>query len=438
MRGLLAALLLASAAPASASASAGAESFDSLLADPSARAVALGGAYTALATDAHALFYNPAGLGQSKAYQAAFTHQASIEGARQESLGFSSRDGWSADFSSWDSGGIPRTRLDAPDGGLGDVGMKDMAFGGGYGTALNESLSVGVGAKYLRETIDAVTATAFAADAGLLALVPGAPGLSLGAAVLNVGRPVQFDLQREQLPRLVRAGAAYAFAAGGADQTLAFDLTKTRTDKVRFSLGVESVVMKTLALRLGYDGRQDAGPGVCAGVGFFWRAMSVDYAFAPFGALGDSHRVGLSYRWGEAEEEREPEPRAETETPKVKEAPSPVPDDDGDLRRVRYDERTGRDLAKDGDVAGAKAAFSEAIQLAFRARLKDPVVADAYAGMARCLVRERRNDYAVRFFNKALEAGPTPEARVLILRELDALSGPRGDNRPDVDGILGN
>ena len=66
---------------------AGTEPFNFLALDADARAVALGGAYTALATDANALLYNPAGLGLVRQSQIAFMHNQYIAGLTQEYMG---------------------------------------------------------------------------------------------------------------------------------------------------------------------------------------------------------------------------------------------------------------------------------------------------------------------------------------------------------------
>lgn len=410
-------LLTAAAASAHAGATAGAESFDFLLLDPSARAVGLGGAYTSLASDSNALFYNPAGLGRIKDHEATFMHNQYVEGLTQEQVGLATRSGWGLNINFLNFGGIPRTRLDAPDGGIGKVGLTNLALGGGYGRALSESISVGAGAKFLHEKIDNVSAGGFAADLGVLASVPSLPRLSLGAALLNLGPDVRFQSRKEKLPLLSRAGASYAFVLPKMDNTVTFDLTKARTDKLRFGFGAETVVDKFMALRLGFTTRNDAGIGITGGAGFVWKAWSIDYAFVPFGDLGVVQRFSLTFRWG-TEADRD-YLRTERKQAAFKEAPAP--DEDEDLHRVRYIEKIGRTSLKESDCAGAMRSFAEAIRYARATGVKDPVVADAYAGIARCLLEEGKADYAEKFFHKALEAEPNSPTRVRIQSELKDL-----------------
>ena len=97
MRRFLAPALLVAAlaaAPARAGKAAGASSLDFLNLDANARAVALGGAYTALASDANALLYNPAGLGGLKTHEATLMHNEYVQGLTQEYAGVATRQGF--------------------------------------------------------------------------------------------------------------------------------------------------------------------------------------------------------------------------------------------------------------------------------------------------------------------------------------------------------
>jgi hypothetical protein len=58
------------------------------------------------------------------------------------------------------------------------------------------------------------------------------------------------------------------------------------------------VVAKMLPIRVGFNTTNNAGPGVTAGVGFIYGNFALDYAFAPYGALGISNRVSVTWRWG--------------------------------------------------------------------------------------------------------------------------------------------
>jgi hypothetical protein len=60
-----------------------------------------------------------------------------------------------------------------------------------------------------------------------------------------------------------------------------------------------------LALRVGYRTGSDVDglSGLRAGLGLSWQGIGVDYAYAPYGKLGASHRISISYRGSAAEAE---------------------------------------------------------------------------------------------------------------------------------------
>lgn len=293
---VLAVLSLALARPCWAGA--GAEPFDFLFLDANARPVGMGGAYTALANDANALLYNPAGLGQVKRHEATFMHNAYMQGITQEYAAYASPQGWSANLNYLSFGGVKKTSLSNPSGaGWGDTGLSDLALGAGYGRTLTESLALGVSVKYIRETIDDVAAQGFALDAGGLYAVPALSGLTVGLAVQNLGPTVRYDGASENLPLNLRAGAAYGFKVRGRENALALDVTKERSQGALVAVGAETRVLEPLALRMGFNTRNEAGIGITAGFGYLFKAGSVDYAFVPMEGLGDAHRISVTLRW---------------------------------------------------------------------------------------------------------------------------------------------
>lgn len=344
-RKLLAALLvmaLLGAAPRARadSASAGAQPFSFLGLDSSARAAALGGAYTALAVDADALQYNPAGLALQDADHAAFMHNQYFESANQDHVAVALKSGFGASFDMLNYGAIKRTTYSSPDGGRGTFGIMDTSLNFGYGRAFGPA-AFGGAAKWLRESNDGLVGQGGAVDGGALFDVPGADGLRLGFSVLNLGAPVRFQAASEGLPATARLGGAWGFALPGYKNTLALDLLKQGTDKPRLAFGAETAAAGGLSLRLGYTTRIDAGIGLTAGVGWKGDSWSFDYAIAPYGDLGLTHRVGAGLRWGQAPAPEAPakmkyrrdgddprelrearlQPRAESALPPVKPAP---------------------------------------------------------------------------------------------------------------------
>ncbi len=398
---LLAVLVLAQAsAPARADSSAGSASFDFLNFDGNARSVGLGGAYTALATDSSALLYNPAGLARVRAHEATFMHNAYAQGLTQEYLGFASRQGFGFQLNTANMGDIQRTTLSQPGGTGSTFGVNDLAVGAGYGRDLGEAFSVGVGGKFIRESIDNVAATGGAADFGALYRVAPVSGLTFGASLLNVGPDVKFLVDKEHLPTTGRVGAAYAFPALGSFHTATIDFTEQRSDKLRMGVGLESVLGRQFAIRGGFTTRNDAGIGLSGGVGWQGKNFAADYAFVPMGDLGLTHRLSITVRWGSEQDDRHARQL-----------------DD----RVLYYVTLGSDARDANDCRTAKAHYVEAIKLASELERKDAIVADAYTGIGLCLVSEGKNELAVRFFKRSLDISSSSKLSETARREATRL-----------------
>ncbi|MBI4345577.1 MAG: PorV/PorQ family protein [Elusimicrobia bacterium] len=438
-------VLAAVAAGRSASAgSAGAEPFDFLFLDAGARPVAMGGAATAIASDSEALLYNPAALGRGNRFETTFMHNQYANPITQEYLGFASPTGWGAQLNYLSFGRVTRTTIANPDGTGGSFGISDLALGAGYGREVGPGLRLGAAGKFLRESIDNVSAHGYAADLGALLSVRGDHRWTFGAALQNVGPTVRFVGAKESLPWTVRFGAACELQALGAPTVLALDLAKERSEGAVVSLGAETWLAPAFALRAGYSGRNDAGPGLTAGVGWRRKDVQFDYAMTPLGELGSAHRLSATIRWGRAPLSPAAAVASSTATGLVVRA-SPdvlldsadeflrlemypqaektlndlaveIPAEDG--RQVRRMERLGTAYRRQGKIPEARAAYTEALTLAVRLALRDKWAAEAYAGMGFCLQAQGQQALASKFFMKALEGEPTTDTKRLVEAEL--------------------
>ncbi|MBI5242276.1 MAG: PorV/PorQ family protein [Elusimicrobia bacterium] len=282
---------------------AGGAPFAFLRLDSSGRPAALGGAYSALAADSNALHYNPAGLAWIKTHELSLLHNNHFQGVSHQAGGLALRQGFGLQFKTAGYRSLQRTTLSNPSGdGLGSFSARDLAVGAGYGRRVAGRLGLGMGLKHLSSTIDAYSASAFALDMGALYRPERLKGLSLGAALQNLGGRVRFQSAWEELPLTLRLAGAYECQIEGRQALLTLDVDQARGGEARVSAGAEVRIAGRLALRLGYDGRNDAGPGIAAGLGFELDRFAADYAFSPYGELGSSHRFSLTLHWGKGGE----------------------------------------------------------------------------------------------------------------------------------------
>lgn len=268
-----------------------------------ARATAMGNAYSAVADEASALYWNPAGLTRIKDKSLTFMHADYLESSYYDYLAYGQnlgeRGAWGASAQYFSAGKIAET--DQAGIETGHFTPHDMAFTLGYARQA-AGFGLGVSGKVIRTEIVG-SDTVFAADLGVLSppLVDGRLRLAVGAA--NLGTKVKYERESEDLPLVVRTGGALRIAEGWQ---ASLDLNFPRDNSMSVGLGTEyerTVGERTRAAgRLGYNSRfggdADGFKGLAFGVGLGFRQWQFDYAFMPAGALGMTHRLSVSLRLG--------------------------------------------------------------------------------------------------------------------------------------------
>jgi uncharacterized protein UPF0164 len=292
------ALLAMNPAPRSASAAAGEAGFAFLKLGIGARPMAMGSAYVALADDPTAVYWNPAGLGGAEGAQVTVMHNEWIQDFRQEFAGLSRSFG--AGTLGLGVSGFYTSEFEKRDdvGNLiGHFGFNDFAVTGAFAHRFPHQATGGVAVKFIREMIDQETATAVAFDLGTRVGL-GKTGVSLGAAVQNLGGDAKFITESFPLPRTIRAGAALTRAIPGLQGKgiLSAEYRKARGDDSRFQVGGEFEYKARLALRAGAKFGYD-DESASFGLGLIQRRFSFDYALVPFSSnLGTTHFVSVNAR----------------------------------------------------------------------------------------------------------------------------------------------
>jgi long-subunit fatty acid transport protein len=191
----------------------------------------------------------------------------------------------------------------------GNFSAQDQVMTIGYGRALFDQpetgrIMAGVNGRLLNQEISNQKWSNYTFDAGILWRLPENP-LSLGAALQNFGGQLGYEAQSFSPPLNLKAGMAYH---PSDELTLALDANSPANADLYFAVGGEYYFLNALALRLGYNTRSSQGSGLTAGFGvalkqvdvefFYFREIDIDYAFVPYGDLGDTHRVTVNLKFG--------------------------------------------------------------------------------------------------------------------------------------------
>ncbi|MFH1619042.1 MAG: PorV/PorQ family protein [bacterium] len=292
-----------------ASSNAGTSAAQFLKLGAGSRAGAMAEAYTAAADDVYSGYYNPAGLTGMNVPEFAGQHVSYFQDMSYEYLAFAfpfdKKDGYSRQavgFSVYSlsvSDMERRTEDTLLAAGLFD--SSESAYALSYAYRLRENFSMGATLKYVREKIDTESAGAVAGDVGLRYRPLENRPLHIGLAVRNFGSKVDFGDGADPLPLGGALAFAYSFAAGlKAD----VDFVKYRDTDLIVAAGAEysREISEKLsgALRFGYTTHNrdvDGLKGIAAGAGLKYARLSFDFAWVPFGDLGNTFRYTLSARF---------------------------------------------------------------------------------------------------------------------------------------------
>jgi len=270
-----------------------------------ARAVAMGGALTSISDDVNSIYWNPGGLAQQKNMELAFTHNIWLQNVTYDYIAFIYPLGEGAIASSisyLSTGKIQGYDL---------YGIKTNEFTNydivgsiAYSHKLTEPITgnpifVGLSLKNIYQKLDDDSSLAVAADIGGIYKLED---LSIGVVLQNLGTTMKFVNESFQLPMNIKVGAGYRLLNDSL--TLAIDVNFPRGSNTNIATGGEYKYQfgdYVLAGRIGYNtgASKELGnlAGISAGIGFGFKGIGLDYAWIPFGDLGQAHQISLSYKF---------------------------------------------------------------------------------------------------------------------------------------------
>ncbi len=230
-----------------------------------------------------AYFANPASLALGNATQIMFSQMQWIQDIQTQQLAAtlpSSLGSFALAISSTSVNNIPVREVPGP--AIGTFNSHSTVFQLGYAFSPLEGLSAGASVKYLYDKLLQDEASGYGVDVGVVFKMP-VEGLSVAAAVTNVGQMSAFRSLKTDLPTRLDLGAEYGFTlddfAAKAALALGHEIASPGTNGVR--VGGEITYARFLSVRAGYQSGYDIR-GLSAGLGIKYSFIQIDYAYIPF------------------------------------------------------------------------------------------------------------------------------------------------------------
>ncbi len=294
--------------------------FQFLSVNQSARATAMGGAFTTMDGSPNVLFYNPAGTARmDKTYGVAVNYFNWIADIKHISAAvtYSPNGGEYGTFGfsvqSVDYGKLEGTQVWPNAQGYvetGDFYPRAIAVGVSYARALTNKFVVGGQIKLVGQEMGSsalpsgVTkknvANALAVDFGTI-YDTGFRSLKFGMSVRNFSQEIKYEEEGFQLPLTFQIGISMNVLDFMNIQSkmhrvmLSIDAAHPRAFKEYINFGTEYWFMNSFALRFGYiTGHQEYNYSLGVGIQKF--GFNINYAFQPFGVFGAINQFSIEFK----------------------------------------------------------------------------------------------------------------------------------------------
>ena len=257
-----------------------------------ARSLGMGGAFVAVADEASAVAWNPAGLALLVPNELRFETARLFEDTSVNAFNFAVPGNRLPSFGlsviSLSSGDFQRTNELNDD--LGTFKESETAYFFSMAKNLNTRFAVGTNVKLVRQNVEEFSATGFGLDLGAIYAVT--PSVKVAVSAMNLGGPnLTLRDTKETFPVEFRAGFSAVVLNGRG--LLTAEMDQADGPGMRFRGGSEYWVQPMIGLRVGMNDQEPAG-----GLSYrFSGKYQFDYGVQDH-AMGLAHRLGLTYRFG--------------------------------------------------------------------------------------------------------------------------------------------
>ena len=298
-----------------------------------ARAQGMGGAFTAIANDASAIYWNPAGIARISNNEIIFAYTNWLADVNHTFVGFvyhnESLGNFGISLTAVTMSQMEVTTVEEPQGTGSYFNASDFAFGITYAKNMTDRFSFGFKVKMIYESIWDMNATGVAFDLGTIYDI-GLNGLKLAMNMANFGPEMSFggpgllaqynaypeagnigpvDVNKKttpySLPMTFRLGLSYNWDPFDENINIVecVEFVKSNDRAEAIIIGAETNIMDMFFLRAGFNSVQedDRERGFSAGLGMNFNygnyKGTFDYAFTDFGKLQSIHQfsVGFSF-----------------------------------------------------------------------------------------------------------------------------------------------
>jgi hypothetical protein len=272
-----------------------------------ARALGMGGAFTAVADNCDAPYWNPAGLSQTKDYQLTTMQTKLSTDADHYYVSYVMPLLYGGLGISWVQVGMGSiTQTSGTTDAFNDVETLGIfsyysnAYLLSYGQKITEDLSFGITAKYLTSdmpglvSIEGGSAYGYSITPGIL--YKPMPELSIGLKIDELINSQKWGTDTEEIvPSKYRLGISYLMPLYDIQLLLSGDMSQINKEGYVAEAGLGAELKANMfSLRLGY-----AETAMTAGIGFRQGYVGIDYAYVAQTALTKEnvHRVSLTGYW---------------------------------------------------------------------------------------------------------------------------------------------